>query len=146
VISRDSLPGQIVRFAAVGGANTALTAAVFYTLLRLGVATAVAFTLTYAGGLAAVAFLTPRLIFGRRGTRRTKAQLLGWYGVVYTVGLAVATALDRIVGHKHAAVTIGTLLVTAPLNFLGARLILSHVPHLSGDQQPLHGSARPRGE
>ena len=57
-----STRGQVLRFGALGGANTALTTAAFY-LLAWVLPAEVAFTIVYAAGIVFVALTTPRYVF-----------------------------------------------------------------------------------
>jgi hypothetical protein len=51
------------------------------------------------------------------------ALLLGWYLVVYIIGVGVVNGLDAL-SDSRLVLTVGTICVTAPLGFAGARLLL----------------------
>ena len=69
----------------------------------------------------------------RRAHRRRPrtAALAGWYVIVYLIGLGVIGFLDHVPDLDHLGITIGTVLVTSPLSFIGARLLV---------RQPASGS------
>jgi putative flippase GtrA len=116
--------GQLVRFALVGGSNTVVTLLLF-VLLQHWLPAAVAYTLVFALGLAYTTVLTARVVFGARLTRRTSALYVGWYLLVYGVGLATVSLLDSFVGRSPVLTAVVTVAVTAPLNFLGGRLLFA---------------------
>lgn len=118
--------GEALRFLLVGGANTVLT----YMLL-LGLTYVVdprlAYTVAFVAGVVANVLLTGRLVFGSRPTGRRRAMYAGWLGLVYLAGLATVQ-LALVAGVRAEPVLAALpLLVTAPLNFLGGRLLLSVV-------------------
>ncbi len=125
-LSTSTAHGQIVRFLLVGGANTAVTTAAFY-LLALVISARVAFTAVYLAGLAFVTAVTPQLVFGARATRRRRLLLALWYVATYLVGLGMVSLLSGALSAPRIAVVLGTVAVTAPLGFLGARLLF-HQP------------------
>ena len=88
-----STRGQVLRFGALGGANTALTTAAFY-LLAWVLPAEVAFTIVYAAGIVFVALTTPRYVFRATASWWRRLALAGWYVAVYLVGLGVVSLLD----------------------------------------------------
>src|SRR5262245_31580605 len=120
--SSSPLAPRVLRFAAVGGANTVATSAAFYALTFV-LQPAVAFTLVVAGGLAFVAAVMPGYVFGTSPPRGRRALLVCWYATTWLAGLGVI-ALFTAAGVPRAAVVIGTVCVTAPLNFLGGQLLV----------------------
>lgn len=116
--------GQIARFGLLGGTNTAVTAAAFYAL-ALVVPTRVAFTVVYVAGLLFVMLTTPRFVFGTRATWRKRLLLGLWYVGTYLVGIAVISLLGTALDAPRIVVVVGTVCVTAPLSFLGARVLVS---------------------
>lgn len=119
----ESVRGQAVRFGLLGGANTAVTTVAFY-LLAFVLPARVAFTIVYAAGLLFVTLTTPRLVFGARSSWARRVLLAAWYVGVYFVGLAVVSLLTW-VDAPQLVVVLGTVCVTAPLSFLGARLLIA---------------------
>jgi putative flippase GtrA len=119
-----STRGQLLRFGALGGVNTGVTAAAFY-LLALVLPAGVAFTIVYAAGIVFVALTTPRYVFRSAASWPQRLALAGWYVVVYVVGLGVVSLLTWL-DAPRLVVVIGTVCVTAPLSFLGARLLVSN--------------------
>lgn len=126
-VGRGALVGQAGRFLVLGGANTAATTAAFYGLSFL-VRPSIAFTLVYATGLIFVTVTTPRFVFGTRASHRRKAALITWYLGVYLCGLAVIRVLTHDLSAPRGLVVLGTLLVTTPLNFVGARWLVGSQP------------------
>lgn len=122
------LRGEFVRFAALGFAKTVSTVALLYVLTWV-LPPRIAYTLLYAAGLITVALVTPRYVFRVRASHRRVALLLGWYLGVYLIGLSVISVLDAI-SDNRALITVGTVFVTAPLSFVGARYLVgkSHGP------------------
>jgi hypothetical protein len=72
----------------------------------------------------------------RRGPRHSRARhaplrlpgqrfalLLGWYLTVYLVGIGVISVLDS-ASDSRAVISVGTVLFTAPLSFIGARYLV----------------------
>ena len=116
------MQAQLLRFLVVGGVNTAVTTILFYGL-ALVVPPRVAFTIVYVGGLALVTVATPRYVFRVRARPSRLGLLALWYVGIYVVGLAVVSTLDSIV-ESRAVIVLGTVLVTAPLGFAGARLLV----------------------
>jgi putative flippase GtrA len=113
---------EVLRFLIVGGANTVATALAFYGLSFI-VGSAFAFTIAYAAGLVFTVSVTPRFVFRSRSTRARSLLLAAWYVVVYLVGLGVIALLDSVEAPR-VLVVLGTLCVTAPLGFLGARWLV----------------------
>jgi putative flippase GtrA len=111
-----------MRFLLVGGSNTAMTYALF-VLLSQKIEQFQAYTIVFAGGVAYSVLLTSSFVFGC--ARRLSASLAyaGWYLFVYGIGLLVLQ-LVRGVGIELAALSgIAVLSVTAPLNYVGGRLV-----------------------
>jgi putative flippase GtrA len=131
--------GQVLRFLLLGGANTLITAAAFYGLAAVLPARA-AFTIVYAAGLAFVVLATPRYVFGSRSSWSRRVLLALWYLATYGVGIGVISLLSSVASAPRGAVVIGTVFVTAPLSFLGARLLVGADAYRSGDRAPADGS------
>ena len=123
VAGTETVRGQAVRFGLLGGANTLVTTVAFY-LLAFVLPARAAFTIVYAGGLLFVTLTTPRLVFGARSSWARRALLAAWYVGVYVVGLGVVSLLTWI-DAPQIVVVLGTVCVTAPLSFLGARLLIA---------------------
>jgi putative flippase GtrA len=131
VVDAEGTRGQLLRFGVLGGINTAITAAAFY-LLALVLPATVAFTLVYAAGIAFVALTTPRFVFRSAAPWPRRLALAAWYVVVYIVGLLVVTILESGLDASRVVVVLGTVLVTAPLGFVGARLLV----YVAGGKTP----------
>lgn len=119
----SALARQACRYVGLGGANTFATG-----LLLAGLAHVmdprIAYTLVFLLGLALASALTGRFVFSVRATRHQRLSLASWYSIVYLTGLGVVQLLgSRTVGPTVLAIL--TVLVTAPLGFLGGRLIFA---------------------
>lgn len=116
----------MLRFTLVGGANTVGTTVAFY-LLATVLPTSFAFTLVYVAGLAFVVVATPRYVFGSRSSWDRRLLLALWYVGTYVVGISVISLLTSALSAPRVVVVVGTVMVTAPLSFLGARLLVGGV-------------------
>ena len=116
------LRGQFLRFALLGAIKTVATAALLYALVTIMPPRA-AYTLLYVAGLVVVALVTPGYVFGVSASRRGVSLLLGWYVSLYFVGLGVVSLLDAL-SDSRAVIALGSVFVTAPISFLGARLVI----------------------
>ena len=119
---RRSNRSQILRFLVVGGSNTAITLVLFALLARTMPAW-LAYTVVFALGLAYTTLLAGRFVFGARTTWRSSGLFIGWYLLVYAVGLGVVQTLQALDVHSPDLLALLTVAVTAPLNFLGGRWI-----------------------
>ena len=70
-----------------------------------------------------VAAVTPGYVFGASPTRSRRALLVCWYATTWLAGLGVI-ALFSAADVPRMAVVVGTVCVTAPLNFLGGFLLV----------------------
>jgi putative flippase GtrA len=129
----------VLRFGLIGGANTLVTSVAFY-LLAVVLPARIAFTIVYAAGLAFVVVATPRYVFGSRSSRPRRLLLALWYLITYLVGIGVISVLSAAVTDTRGVVVVGTILVTAPLSFLGARLIVGGEPYASSTGSSTGGS------
>jgi putative flippase GtrA len=118
--------GQAVRFVAVGGANTALTGAIFLALSAV-VAPVIAYTIAFAAGVLFAMIVTPRAVFAGPATRTRRAAYAAWYVFIYLVGLAVVYVADSVLGLSRWAIVAISIAVSATLGFAGARRLF-HVP------------------
>jgi putative flippase GtrA len=126
----ETVRGQVVRFGLLGGTNTLVTAVAFY-LLAFVLPARVAFTIVYAAGLLFVTLTTPRLVFGATASWRRRFLLAAWYIGVYFVGLGVVSFLTWLDAPQLVVVAV-TVCVTAPLSFLGARLLVIDCRYRAG--------------
>jgi putative flippase GtrA len=114
--------GEVVRFLLVGGSNTLVTLALF-VLLQQWLEPAVAYTVVFALGLAYTTAMTASVVFGARLTWRTGGAFVGWYLLVYGVGLLAVQLLQALWTPSSVVTAVVTVAITAPLNFLGGRLL-----------------------
>lgn len=135
-MSARELRGQATRFLLVGGLNVALSYGIFI-LLGLLLEPWIAYTAGYLAGLALVAVMTPRFVFGSRAGWRRTAAFVGFYVALYLLGrLIVAVAAPE--GLVELLLTSAMLLaVSVPLNFLAGRFLFRQ-PERPGapDRQP----------
>lgn len=108
------------RFVVAGGANTAVTALAL-ALLSLVIDARVAYTIVFVLGVALSTYLADRFVYGVRMSRGAVVAYVAMYLAVYLVGLLV---VDRLAATDLPAWASGlVVVVTAPLTFLGGRLI-----------------------
>lgn len=113
----------MLRFVAVGGTNTLVSTAAFYAL-ALVLPTTIAFTLVFVAGVTFVVVVTPGYVFGVRASPGRRLLLGLWYLATYAVGIGMISLLERTVGAPRVVVVVGTVVVTAPLNFAGGWLLV----------------------
>jgi putative flippase GtrA len=119
---RSSNHSALLRFLVVGGSNTAISLVLFALLARV-IWPWLAYTVVFALGLTYTTLLTGRFVFGAQNTWRSSGLFVGWYIAVYTVGLSVLQMLQALGVDSPDLLAVLTVVVTAPLNFLGGRLI-----------------------
>jgi putative flippase GtrA len=111
-----------MRFLLVGGSNTLVTLALFVALQHW-LPASVAYTVVFALGLVYTTAMTATVVFGSRLTWRTGGAFIGWYLLVYAVGLGAVHVLEALWDPSSLVTAVVTVAVTAPLNFLGGRLL-----------------------
>lgn len=117
-----SLRTSAFRFVIAGGINTAVTALAL-ALLSLVIDPRVAYTVVFVAGVVLSTVLADRFVFGVRMPAWAIAAYVAMYGAVYLVGLAVVAVLGQTGLPAWASSLV--VLVTAPLTFVGGRLITS---------------------
>jgi putative flippase GtrA len=115
--------GQLLRFVLVNGTNTAVSTAAFYALTFV-LSPRLAFTIVYVVGLTFVVLVTPRYVFGARAPWSRRLLLAAWYVCTYLIGLGIVSVLNDLFTAPRLVVVLGTVAVTAPLSFLGARILV----------------------
>jgi putative flippase GtrA len=121
------------RFLLVGGSNTLITF-VLLAILAHFIAHPIAYSIVFAAGMAYTTAVTGRFVFSAAGSRGKTAAFVLWYLGVYLVGLLVVQLVDRNGAHSGIVVALATVVVTAPLGFLGGRLIYHRPPPLAGTE------------
>jgi putative flippase GtrA len=116
--------GQMLRFLVFGGVNTLISTVAFYGLATV-TPPRVAWTIIYVVGIAFVALTTPRFVFGSRATWLRRLLFAGWYFCTYLVGIGVISLLTSAFSASRIVVVLVTVAVTAPLGFIGGRLLVS---------------------
>lgn len=111
---------QGLRFGIVGGINTVATYLLF-VLLQTWLAPRLAYTLVFAVGLTWMVAMTSRYVFSARASARRMAGFALWYVGVYLAGITVVRLFED---HTNAwLIALATIAVTAPLSFIGGRLL-----------------------
>jgi putative flippase GtrA len=123
-VSKSDSLRQSWRFLVVGGANTAVTVVLLAVLARL-IDPAIAYSVVYVLGLAFTTVMTNRYVFSSARSWTRMAAFVAWYLVVYGVGLIVVHVLDANYRWGSVVLALATVAVTAPLSFLGGRLIFA---------------------
>jgi len=113
---------QIIRYVVLGGANTVVSTLAFFGLSYV-LPVAVAYSVVYLAALVLLVIATPRFVFGRKLTLPRSIALLLWYVAVYGLGLEVIRVLHHDLSLDRWLVTLGTVLITSPISFVGTRLI-----------------------
>jgi putative flippase GtrA len=121
---KSDLAGQSWRFVVVGGANTAVTVALLAVLAGL-IDPAVAYSVVYVLGLAFTTVMTNRYVFSTARSWSRMSAFVAWYLAVYGVGLTVVHVLAADHRWGPVALALAPVAVTAPLSFLGGRLIFA---------------------
>lgn len=119
------------RFLLVGGSNTAITFALLAVLAHF-IDHRVAYTIVFAAGMAYTTAITGRFVFSAEGSRARTVAFVAWYAGVYLVGLLVVHLVDRDGDRSGVVLALITVAVTAPLGFLGGRLIYHRPPPVAG--------------
>jgi putative flippase GtrA len=113
---------RLTRFLLVGGSNTALTYALFVLLSQV-IDQLLAYTTVFVAGVVYSVLLTGSFVFGARRRLSTSLAYAGSYLLVYGIGVLVLQLMMS-AGVERAALTgLAVLSVTAPLNYLGGRLL-----------------------
>jgi putative flippase GtrA len=113
---------QSGRFLLVGGSNTVMSFLLLAFLAHV-IDHGVAYTVAFVTGLAYTTLLTGRFVFSAAGSRGKTAAFVLWYLGVYLIGLLVVHLVDRNGDRSSVVVALATVLVTAPLGFLGGRIV-----------------------
>ena len=108
------------RFLIVGGLNTLATAGLLILLSYL-MPSWLAYTITFAVGLAFSTFFAARWVFATNGSRRAALVYALSYLVIYLVGL-VSVAVIRSFDWPEFLNAL-SVVVTAPLGFVAGRLV-----------------------
>jgi putative flippase GtrA len=110
----------IVRFGLAGGINTVLTGALLSVLARI-INPSLAYALVFAAGLVLSTFLAGSFVFRAKMSGRHVIAYVALYAAVFVIGLVVLRTAIRLGMAEGASGLV--VLVTAPLTFLGARLL-----------------------
>jgi putative flippase GtrA len=116
-----SLQSSAWRFVVAGGFNTLITGLLLSWLATV-LDPRVAYTTVFAIGVGIAVGTAGRFVFGVRLTRRLVVLYVAMYLAVYLIGLGVVTVAAA-AGMPPAWSGL-VVLVTAPLTFVGGRLLL----------------------
>jgi putative flippase GtrA len=123
-VSRSDHVRQALRFLLVGGLNTIVTVVLLAVLARL-IDPALAYSIVYAAGLVFTTVMTNQYVFSADRSWPRMAAFVAWYLAVYGVGMTVVQVLDSAHQWSSVVLALATVAVTAPLSFLGGRLIFA---------------------
>lgn len=112
--------GPVLRFIGSGAANTVLTGALV-SLLSTVMRYRLAYTISFMLGIVLSVVLAGSFVFQSRFTTARVFAYVAMYLLVYLVGLGALALADRW-GIPHA-LNGGVVLITAPLGYLGGRLV-----------------------
>ncbi|WP_263729295.1 GtrA family protein [Cellulomonas sp. SG140] len=116
-----SLRSSALRFLVAGGLNTVVTAIALSLLARV-IDPRLAYTIVFALGVGLAVAMAGGFVFGVRMTTRLALLYVLMYLTVYLVGLgAVTLAVHQGLPRSWSGLVV---LVTAPLTFVGGRLLL----------------------
>jgi putative flippase GtrA len=121
------LPGeaaQVGRFLLLGGVNS-LASIGLYALLQRVLPIPVAYALAYLAGIALSALLSGRLVFRVTSSRTTRALAFAGYLTVFLTGLGLVWVLQEGIGLAPLVAGFGSVVVTAPLNYLVGRTVFT---------------------
>ncbi len=125
--SIDRRLSEPIRYLLAGGLNTATTYAVYLLLLPL-IGYAVAYTVTYAGGIFFAYYLSARFVFRRPLNWRHALQYPLVYLLQYGLGITLTTLLVEGAGVNAEFVPPLVIVLTLPFTFLLSRWIIKK-PH-----------------
>jgi putative flippase GtrA len=117
------LSGQFGGFVAVGAVNTVLTL-LLYEALILVMPYWLAYTLSFALGIAFALFANAGLVFGRPVTIATAVAYALFYLVSYAAGLGIVVLLVEALRVPAGLAPLGAVAVMTPINFIGNRFLL----------------------
>jgi putative flippase GtrA len=132
---RPSNRSSLLRFLLLGGSNTAITWVLFALLARV-IIPWLAYTVVFILGLTYTTLLIGRFVFSADNSWRQSRLFVSWYLSVYVVGLIIVQTLQVLGVHSRTLLALLTVTVTAPLNFLGGRLIFRGRLSIS-DKEPV---------
>lgn len=131
--------GAAIRFVVAGAGNTLVTGALL-SLLALWLDVAVAYTIVFLAGIVLSTYLAGAFVFKGQFTPTRVAMHVVMYVAVYLLGLACLSWLTATGLPRHASGLI--VLVTAPLTFLGGRLIFQGRKQTDGTRQGFQNEGR----
>jgi putative flippase GtrA len=111
---------QFIKFGAVGISNTAISLAVYYLCLFMGIQYLAANTLAFIISVTNAYYWNHRFVFKKEGGLSLKSYLKTFasYGVTFLVSTALMAALVQGLGASEKLAPLACLCVTIPMNFL----------------------------
>lgn len=107
----------------VGTANTIISGLVFIGLATI-IDPRIAYVIAYVVGVAFTTVASSNYVFRGRRSAGGRALFATWYVVVLLVGEVIVHAMSIVAEMPPWITFLATIAVTAPLNYLGGRLIL----------------------
>lgn len=125
---------EIVRYIVGGGANTALTYAIYLVLLLIA-PWQIANTVSYVVGIFTAYYINARFVFRQPLRWRKAVQFPLVYLLQYALTMALSALLIDGLGMDAAFAPIIVICITVPVAFAATRLLLK--PRLRVDQRPV---------
>ena len=139
-LSMRFIEREPVRFVLAGGLNSVVTYAAYLVLLPL-IGYAIAYSVTYVGGIFFAYYLSARFVFRRPLRWRHAVQYPLVYVLQYGLGITLMTAFIEGL-HLHAEyVPALVIVITLPFTFWLARWIIKREKKTC-DEDPLGSDAR----
>lgn len=130
---RRGVVAQAGRFLLAGGLNTLLTGLVL-SLLALVISPQVAYPIVFLAGVFLAIYLADKMVYGVRMDTRSKVSYAVLYVAVFGVGwLVMHVLLDAGLPNQYSGAVV---LVTAPLTFLGGRVVTNGAERRRQEDHP----------
>lgn len=114
--------GQVLRFVLLGVGNTLVTGTLLAFLARM-LDPDVAYTIVFATGLIGTTVLSGRFVFQTEVTFTRSIAFVSVYLVIYAWGRIAIAVVRSFLGHNPDVMATAVVIATAPLSFLGGRLV-----------------------
>jgi len=115
---------QIIRFFWIGLANSALTYLIYLALI-LFIDYRLSYALSYISGIMFSVYFNGRFVFRADISIKTVMIYSLFYSTSFGIGLFLLTLFVNITHISEAIAPLFVLVITVPINFFGARLVLT---------------------